>query len=48
MKLITNFCDLEQICLGKEGCSVPLDKATSHDACPDVTKALAIQVKCGF
>ncbi|XP_057456552.1 beta-galactosidase 13-like [Lotus japonicus] len=39
---------VEQTCLGKEGCSVPLDKATSHDACPDVTKALAIQVKCGF
>ncbi|KAK7258025.1 hypothetical protein RIF29_32405 [Crotalaria pallida] len=42
---------VEQHCLGKEACSVPLDKSifmkNSEDGCPSVMKALAIQVLCG-
>ncbi|AES89386.1 beta-galactosidase-like protein [Medicago truncatula] len=41
---------VEQLCLGKPTCSVPMVKATftgGNDGCPDVVKTLAIQVKCG-
>ncbi|PNY14323.1 beta-galactosidase 13-like protein [Trifolium pratense] len=42
---------VEQQCLGKEGCAVPMTKASftgGNDGCPDVMKTLAIQVKCGY
>lgn len=54
MKLITFFllCDFEQHCLGKEACSVPMDRSIfikkgEDDGCPGVMKTLAIQVMCG-
>ncbi|KAG2703152.1 hypothetical protein I3843_06G116500 [Carya illinoinensis] len=40
---------VEQNCLGKTSCSVPIDRELSikdNDACPDIMKTLAIQVKC--
>ncbi|KAK2435141.1 beta-galactosidase [Trifolium repens] len=40
---------VEQYCLGKEGCSVPMNKpifTDGNDGCPNVMKTLAIQVKC--
>lgn len=40
---------VEEKCLGKESCFVPMDRAVflkNGDACPGVIKALAIQVKC--
>ncbi|KAF7810783.1 beta-galactosidase 13-like [Senna tora] len=42
---------VEQRCLGKGSCNVPMDPAIflkNGDACPDVMKALAIQVKCSL
>ncbi|XP_027355010.1 beta-galactosidase 13-like [Abrus precatorius] len=42
---------VEQHCLRKNACSVPVDKALfnmGQDECPSVMKALAIQVKCGY
>lgn len=40
----------EQQCLGKTSCSVPMERELflkNNDACPDIKKTLAIQVKCG-
>ncbi|KAG4973722.1 hypothetical protein JHK87_030543 [Glycine soja] len=40
---------VEKQCLGKASCLVPIDKdafTKGQDACPNVTKALAIQVRC--
>ncbi|KAL6963709.1 hypothetical protein U1Q18_034714, partial [Sarracenia purpurea var. burkii] len=40
-----------QYCLGKSSCSIPLEREIfddkSHDQCPDVSKTLAVQVRCG-
>ncbi|CAI8616832.1 unnamed protein product [Vicia faba] len=41
---------VEQYCLGKGSCAVPMDKAlftNGKDECPNAIKTLAIQVKCG-
>jgi len=41
---------VEQQCLGKTSCSVPMERELflkNNDACPDIKKTLAIQVKCG-
>ncbi|KAE9620319.1 hypothetical protein Lal_00019908 [Lupinus albus] len=42
---------VEQLCLGKEACSVPVEKTmllkNGEDGCPGVVKELAIQVLCG-
>ncbi|XP_047173043.1 beta-galactosidase 11-like, partial [Vigna umbellata] len=40
---------VEQQCVGKQSCSIPLEASTftkGKDPCPDVSKTLAIQVKC--
>ncbi|KAG6653492.1 beta-galactosidase 13-like [Carya illinoinensis] len=40
---------VEQHCLGKTSCSVPIERELfikDNDACPDIKKTLAIQVKC--
>ncbi|KAJ7967162.1 Beta-galactosidase [Quillaja saponaria] len=40
---------VEQNCLGKTSCSVPIDRELFNkkgDACPDIMKTLAVQVKC--
>ncbi|XP_041013635.1 beta-galactosidase 13-like [Juglans microcarpa x Juglans regia] len=40
---------VEQNCLGKTSCSVPIERELfikDNDACPDIMKTLAIQVKC--
>ncbi|KAL6957924.1 beta-galactosidase [Sarracenia purpurea var. burkii] len=41
----------EKYCLGKSSCSIPLEREIfddkSHDQCPDVSKTLAVQVRCG-
>lgn len=41
---------VEERCLGKESCSIPMDKSilmkNNGDACPGIMKNLAIQVKC--
>lgn len=40
---------VEQFCLGKPSCKIPLDTVqfdNKNDACPDKKKALAVQVKC--
>ncbi|KAK7404379.1 hypothetical protein VNO78_05239 [Psophocarpus tetragonolobus] len=42
---------VEKHCLGAPSCVVPFVKETfnkGQDTCPDVTKALAVQVLCGF
>lgn len=42
---------VEQQCLGKTSCSVPMDPKVllkNGDACPGVRKTLAIQVKCSL
>ncbi|PSS29520.1 Beta-galactosidase [Actinidia chinensis var. chinensis] len=42
---------VEENCLGKNSCSIPLERETfggkSDDGCPDITKVLAVQVRCG-
>ncbi|KAK8626720.1 hypothetical protein V6N13_134352 [Hibiscus sabdariffa] len=41
---------VEQFCLGKPACKVPVDRAhfsSQKDACPNLKKKLAVQVKCG-
>ncbi|KAE8008752.1 hypothetical protein FH972_005235 [Carpinus fangiana] len=40
---------VEQHCKGKSSCSVPIERELfikNNDACPDIKKTLAIQVKC--
>ncbi|KAM7257854.1 hypothetical protein ACFE04_013595 [Oxalis oulophora] len=41
---------VEKFCIGKSSCVVPLDRQLyykkSQDGCPDIKKALAIQVRC--
>ncbi|XP_068483389.1 beta-galactosidase 13-like [Phaseolus vulgaris] len=42
---------VEQHCLGKQSCTIPVDAATfikGKDACPDVIKSLAVQAKCDY
>ncbi|KAJ0077209.1 hypothetical protein Patl1_36031 [Pistacia atlantica] len=42
---------VEKHCLGKNSCEVPYEKellTQKQDPCPDVTKNLAIQVKCDY
>ncbi|XP_027909930.1 beta-galactosidase 13-like [Vigna unguiculata] len=42
---------IEQQCMGKNTCSIPLEAQTftqGKDPCPDLSKTLAIQVKCAF
>ncbi|KAI8533177.1 hypothetical protein RHMOL_Rhmol11G0276800 [Rhododendron molle] len=38
-------------CLGKNSCSIPLEREIfddkSHDGCPDILKVLAVQARCG-
>ncbi|XP_021629045.2 beta-galactosidase 13 [Manihot esculenta] len=41
---------VEQNCAGKNECNIPMERSLfdkDHDACPDIKKTLAIQVKCG-
>ncbi|XP_015581880.2 beta-galactosidase 13-like [Ricinus communis] len=41
---------VEQYCLGKAACDIPIERDLfdkNHDACPDIKKTLAVQVKCG-
>lgn len=41
---------VEKHCLGKRSCVVPMDPGTfdlSKDACPKVSKTLAVEVRCG-
>ncbi|KAK9285037.1 hypothetical protein L1049_024221 [Liquidambar formosana] len=41
---------IEQYCLGRSSCAVPIEPETfdkEGDSCPNITKTLAIQVKCG-
>ncbi|XP_057500684.1 beta-galactosidase 13-like [Actinidia eriantha] len=42
---------VEEKCLGKNSCSIPLERETfggkRDDGCPDITKVLAVQVRCG-
>ncbi|KAF2322731.1 hypothetical protein GH714_029786 [Hevea brasiliensis] len=41
---------VEQHCSGKTSCSIPIERELfdkNNDACPDIQKTLAIQVKCG-
>lgn len=42
---------VEKLCLGKNQCSIPLDRQTlmgqSQDGCPDTDKSLAVQLRCG-
>lgn len=40
----------EQYCQGKKDCTIPMDKGLffgANDACPDIAKTLAVQVRCG-
>ncbi|CAI9104745.1 OLC1v1003486C1 [Oldenlandia corymbosa var. corymbosa] len=40
----------KQLCENKKDCTIPMDKAVffgATDACPDVRKTLAVQVRCG-
>ncbi|KAF8020558.1 hypothetical protein BT93_G1094 [Corymbia citriodora subsp. variegata] len=40
---------VEQYCLGKTSCQVPIDRALfnkNNDGCPDIMKTLAIQARC--
>lgn len=41
---------VEKYCLGKNECSIPMEKGVllgqNKDACPDVEKSLAVQVRC--
>ncbi|KAB2600429.1 hypothetical protein D8674_010700 [Pyrus ussuriensis x Pyrus communis] len=42
---------VEQHCMGKTSCSVPIDHklfSSKNDGCPDIKKTLAIQVKCAI
>ncbi|MBA0743125.1 hypothetical protein Gogos_005843 [Gossypium gossypioides] len=42
---------VEKFCLGKPSCNIPLDTPDLHnknEACPEMTKTLAIQAKCAF
>ncbi|KAK3028490.1 hypothetical protein RJ639_040059 [Escallonia herrerae] len=42
---------VEQKCLGKSTCAIPVDRGVfdgiGKDSCPDITKTLAVQVRCG-
>ncbi|XP_047310632.1 beta-galactosidase 13-like [Impatiens glandulifera] len=42
---------VEQYCLGKKKCSIPLDRGIfdnkNNDKCPGIGKVLAVQVRCG-
>ncbi|KDP29648.1 hypothetical protein JCGZ_18810 [Jatropha curcas] len=41
---------VEQLCLGKRSCSIPIDRQlfdNKKDDCPGIQKVLAVQVKCG-
>jgi hypothetical protein len=41
--------EFEQHCLGKTSCDIPMDKGLFNgkkDNCPNLTKNLAVQVKC--
>ncbi|KAG6390520.1 hypothetical protein SASPL_148258 [Salvia splendens] len=41
---------VEELCLGKNGCTIPFDRESlidgGEDSCPDVAKRLAVQVAC--
>ncbi|XVF00877.1 hypothetical protein REPUB_Repub04eG0039700 [Reevesia pubescens] len=42
---------IEKFCLGKTSCKIPLDTKhfdNQNDACPEMKKALAVQVKCAY
>ncbi|XP_022762273.1 beta-galactosidase 13-like [Durio zibethinus] len=42
---------VEKFCLGKTSCEIPLDSVlfdNKNDACPEMKKALAVQVKCAY
>ncbi|OMO74496.1 hypothetical protein CCACVL1_16661 [Corchorus capsularis] len=41
---------VEKYCMGKVSCAIPLDtpEFEKNDACPQMKKALAIQLKCAF
>ncbi|KAL7002544.1 hypothetical protein U1Q18_003695 [Sarracenia purpurea var. burkii] len=42
---------VEQHCLGKNSCSIPVERTAfdkkKSDQCPDISKTLAVQVRCG-
>ncbi|KAJ9189570.1 hypothetical protein P3X46_000845 [Hevea brasiliensis] len=41
---------VEQHCAGKTSCDIPIERELfdkNNDACPDIKKTLAVQVKCG-
>lgn len=44
------ICFLKQNCLGKNKCAIPLERGVfdeqGKDPCPDVSKTLAVQVRC--
>ncbi|KAL6531894.1 hypothetical protein OROMI_028257 [Orobanche minor] len=43
---------VEQMCLGKNGCTIPFERKllvdAARDSCPDIAKTLAIQVACAL
>lgn len=38
---------VEKLCLGKQSCVIPVLDSTFGDPCPNQTKALAVEAKCG-
>ncbi|XP_038706012.1 beta-galactosidase 13-like isoform X1 [Tripterygium wilfordii] len=42
---------VEKRCLGETECEIPIERKLldmNNDGCPDITKTLAVQAKCGF